>query len=332
MTILITGGAGYIGSHVALALIEAGERVVVLDNLSTGRRRLVPPQAVFVQGEAGDQGLVAGTILAEGVREVIHLAGSIVVSDSVADPCGYYENNSVTSARLIQACEMTGVERFIFSSTAAVYGDGHDRPIRETDALRPASPYGRSKLMTEMMLQDAAAANGFSAAFLRYFNVAGADAKLRSGQVGRATHLVRLASQAALGRRDPIGVFGDDYDTPDGTCIRDYIHVSDLADAHVSLLRHLRAGGDGGPFNAGYGTGVSVTEICEAFDRRLGRPLKRHAAPRRQGDPAYLVADPGRLMAETGWRPRRADLDGIIASAMDWEASQDASDATALAA
>ncbi len=319
-TVLVTGGAGYIGSHAVLALRDAGRPVVVLDDLSTGRRAAVPDGVPFVAGDAGDPALVGRLLRDHAVGAVMHFAGSIVVPDSVERPLDYYRNNTLTSHALIVACVQAGVERFIFSSTAAVYGMPDRLPIDEDTALRPINPYGSSKLMTEWMLRDAAAAHGLRPVVLRYFNVAGADPALRSGQSTRvATHLLKIAAQVATGQRPELQVFGDDYPTPDGTCVRDYIHVSDLAAAHVAALEHLERGGGALTLNCGYGRGYSVRAMVEAVERALGRPLAVRMAGRRAGDPPALVADVGRIGRTLDWTPRFADLDGIVATALAWE-------------
>ncbi|HYD69481.1 UDP-glucose 4-epimerase GalE [Azospirillum sp.] len=318
--VLVTGGAGYIGSHAVLALKAAGVGVVVLDDLSTGRRAAVPDGVPFVQGSAGDAELVADTIARHGVDAVMHFAGSIVVPESVEKPLAYYRNNTVNSHALIETAVRSGVERFVFSSTAAVYGMPDTLPIAEDSPARPINPYGASKLMTETMLRDTGAAHGLRYGILRYFNVAGADPEGRSGQCGKAaTHLIKIAAQVVTGQRPDMTIHGDDYDTPDGTCVRDYIHVSDLADAHVRLIQHLAGGGDSVTLNCGYGRGYSVREVLAAVERATGRPLPVHVGPRRAGDPPALVAGADRIRATLGWRPRHEDLDLIVRSALAWE-------------
>jgi len=320
MTILVTGGAGYIGSHTVHELTGAGEQVVVLDNLSTGFRFALPDTVPLTVGDAGDEKLVAALIARHNVEAIIHFAGSIVVPDSIADPLGYYHNNTATSRALIDVAVKNGVQHFVFSSTAAVYGDQNKTPIHEDDAKTPLSPYGWSKLMTEVMLRDAGQAHGLRHAILRYFNVAGADPKLRSGQsTATATHLIKLAAQAAIGLRPMLSVFGTDYPTPDGTCIRDYIHVTDLARAHLSALRYLRAGGASNTFNCGYGRGSSVLEVIDAIRRVSGLSLTVDYAGRRPGDPACLVADVTRVRAAFDWTPDYDNLDLIVAHALAWE-------------
>ncbi|MCB1487398.1 MAG: UDP-glucose 4-epimerase GalE [Bauldia sp.] len=320
MSVLVTGGGGYIGSHMVWYLCDAGEDVVVIDNLSTGFDWAIAPEARLVQGDCGDLDLLDRVIGENEVDAIIHFAGSIVVPESVADPLGYYLNNTVKSRALIEAAVKGGVGAFIFSSTAAVYGTPETYPVDEDAPLSPESPYGRSKLMTEMMLADASVAHGFSYAALRYFNVAGADPAGRTGQSTKgATHLIKVACEAALGKRDGLTVFGTDYPTPDGTGVRDYIHVSDLVAAHGEALRHLRAGGANLVANCGYGHGFSVLEVADAVKRVSGKDFAVAIGPRRPGDPAAIVASPARIKRELGWQPRNDDLDGIVASALRWE-------------
>jgi UDP-glucose 4-epimerase len=320
MTVLVTGGAGYIGSHMVYALLEAGERVVVLDNLSTGFDWAVAKGAPLVVGATGDQAGVAALIAEHQVDAIIHFAASIVVPDSVADPLGYYRNNTVNSHALIETAVRSGVRHFIFSSTAAVYGNPARVPVREDDATAPMSPYGSSKLMTETMLRDAGAAHGLRHLILRYFNVAGADPQGRTGQSTKgATHLIKVAVETALGRRDKIDVFGTDYPTPDGTCIRDYIHVSDLVRAHADALAYLRGGGDSVTLNCGYGRGFSVLEVIDTVKRVSGSDFKVAFAARRPGDPAQIVAASDRIRATLEWRPQYDDLSMIVAHALAWE-------------
>jgi UDP-glucose 4-epimerase len=322
MTVLVTGGAGYIGSHMVLALRDQGETVVVLDNLSTGQRRLVPAEVNLVVGDVGDRALVADVIARHGVDAIIHFAGSIVVPDSVTDPLGYYHNNTVKSHALIQSAVAAGVPHFIFSSTAAVYGNPGNEPVSEDAATVPVSPYGSSKLMTEWMLRDTSAAHEFRSVALRYFNVAGADPQGRSGQATpRATHLIKVACETALGKRPHMEIFGTDYSTPDGTCLRDYIHVSDLARAHAAALAYLRAGGDATVLNCGYSKGYSVRDVVNAVKRVSGRDFKVRLSPRRPGDPAAIVAASERIRATLGWQPELDDLDTIVRHALAWEQS-----------
>ncbi|MGH6769831.1 MAG: UDP-glucose 4-epimerase GalE [Xanthobacteraceae bacterium] len=320
MTILVTGGAGYIGSHMVHELADAGERSVVLDNLSTGFDWAVAKGVPLVVGETGDQLRVAALVAEHRVDTIIHFAASIVVPDSVRDPLGYYRNNTMNSRALLEVAVNSGVRHFIFSSTAAVYGNPDAVPVAEDASLQPMSPYGSSKLMTEVMLRDVAAASGLKYTILRYFNVAGADPKMRSGQstLG-ATHLIKVAAEAALGSRPQMDVYGTDYSTPDGTCIRDYIHVTDLAHAHLAALTYLRGGGDNGTFNCGYGHGYSVLEVIEAVKRASGADFPVRLTGRRPGDPAAIVADAARIRSQLGWTPRYDDLDTIVAHALAWE-------------
>ena len=320
MTVLVTGGAGYIGSHMVLALVDAGEEVVVIDNLTTGFWWAVAPQAKLVEGDIGDAEFLTRLMAEHKFDAVVHFAGSIVVPDSVSDPLGYYLNNTVKSRTLMDSAVKAGIPRFIFSSTAAVYGNTSTQPVFETVAPQPISPYGTSKLMTEWMLRDTHAAHGLNYVALRYFNVAGADPKGRSGQsTPRATHLIKVACQTALGQRPSMDVFGTDYDTPDGTCLRDYIHVSDLIAAHMDALSHLRRGGESGVFNCGYGTGYSVLEVISAVEKAHGGPIKANRVARRAGDPAAIIAGADRVKTILGWKPKYNDLDAIVASALAWE-------------
>ncbi|MBM3526517.1 MAG: UDP-glucose 4-epimerase GalE [Alphaproteobacteria bacterium] len=320
MAVLVTGGAGYIGSHTVHELVDAGERVVVLDNLSTGFASSLPRPMLPIVGDVGDQALVATLIAEHEIDAVIHFAGSTIVPDSIRDPLGYYRNNTANSRALIETAIKHGVKHFIFSSTAAVYGNPPHVPVSEDDPTVPLSPYGWSKLMTEVMLRDAGAAHGLRHAILRYFNVAGADPKLRTGlSTAGATHLIKVAVEAALGRRARIDVFGDDYPTPDGTCIRDFIHVSDLARAHLAALRHLRGGGDSATLNCGYGRGYSVREVIGAVRRAVGHDFGVRFAGRREGDIVVSVAAAGRIRALLDWKPELDDLDSIVRHALAWE-------------
>jgi len=320
MSVLVTGGAGYIGSHMALELLGADESVVVLDNLSTGLAWAVPKSATLVVGDVGDQPLVQRVVESHGVTSIIHFAGSIVVPDSVADPLGYYLNNTVKSRALIEVAVKSGIHHFIFSSTAAVYGMTGDTPVTEDAPLAPMSPYGSSKRMTEIMLADTARAHDLRYVALRYFNVAGADPNGRSGQsTPRATHLVKVACETALGKRSRMQVFGTDYPTPDGTCLRDYIHVTDLARAHMAALRYLRAGGESDIFNCGYGRGFSVLEVIDAVKRAAGRDFEVRIGERRPGDPARVVAASQRIRKVLGWVPEHDTLDAIVRDALSWE-------------
>ena len=320
MSILITGGAGYVGSHMVYAALERGFDVVVLDNLSTGLRGLVAEAAHFHQGHVGDQTIVRRLINDHSVTAVIHFAGSIVAPDSVKDPLAYYANNTVASRALIEACVLEGVKNFVFSSSALIYGPPLLVAMPETTPKEPENPYGRSKLMTEWMLEDATRAYDFRYAALRYFNVAGADPKGRTGQsTPRATHLIKRACQVALGRVPQLDIFGTDYPTPDGTGVRDYVHVSDLVDAHFIALDHLAGGGPSIALNCGYGRGASVREVIKAVSRVIGRDLPAVESPRRPGDPPALIADPTRLKSDFGWRPKHDDLREIISTAYEWE-------------
>ncbi|MDE2266117.1 MAG: UDP-glucose 4-epimerase GalE [Alphaproteobacteria bacterium] len=320
MKVLVTGGAGYIGSHTTYALLDRGEDVVVLDNLSTGSRSLVGENAVFVEGDVADQALVTRIILEHGIDAVIHFAGSIVVPESVAEPLAYYANNVVASRSLIETCVGEGVKAFIFSSTATIYAADATQPLGEEAPKAPISPYARSKLMTEWMLEDCSRAYDFRHIVLRYFNVAGADPKGRTGQSApKATHLIKRACQVALGRVPHLDVFGTDYPTPDGTGVRDYIHVADLANAHLLALDALRAGAAATSYNCGYGRGLSVRQIIEGVEAVLGHGLPLKEGPRRPGDPPSLISDSSKLKTVLHWQPKHEDLDGIIRSALDWE-------------
>jgi UDP-glucose 4-epimerase len=320
MTVLVTGGAGYIGSHTVHALVDAGEDVLVLDNLSTGFASALPKPMLPVVGDVGDQALVASLIETHGVEAIIHFAGSTIVPESMKDPLLYYRNNTANSRNLIETAVKGGVRHFIFSSTAAVYGNPERVPVAENDPTVPASPYGWSKLMTEVMLRDAFAAHGLGHVILRYFNVAGADPKLRTGlSTAGATHLIKVAVEAALGRRDRIDVYGTDYDTPDGTCVRDFIHVSDLARAHLAALTYLRDGGASTTLNCGYGRGYSVREVLDAVTKAVGHPFAINYAGRRPGDVVVSVAAADRIRELLRWTPELDDLDAIVRHALAWE-------------
>jgi UDP-glucose 4-epimerase len=320
MTVLVTGGAGYIGSHMVFELLDAGEDVVVLDNLSTGFRWALPDSVPLYEGDTGDEELARAIIAKHGVDAIIHFAASIVVPDSVADPLGYYRNNTANSRTLIEAAVKGGVKFFIFSSTAAVYGNPKSVPVSEDAAPDPMSPYGSSKLMTEVILRDTGFAHPLKHVILRYFNVAGADPQMRTGQsTPMATHLIKVAVQTALGLRKKLDVFGTDYPTPDGTCIRDYIHVSDLVRAHSDALRYLRAGGNSATFNCGYGRGFSVLEVIETVKRVSGVDFRVDLAERRPGDPAQIVAASDRARGILHWVPRYDDLPTIVTDALKWE-------------
>ena len=320
MSILVTGGGGYIGSHMVYELADAGERVVVLDNLSTGFDWAVAKDVPLIIGDTSDQNLVAQIIREHKVDSIIHFAAWLVVPDSVMDPLGYYKNNTVNSRALIEAAIRAGVRQFIFSSTCAVYGNPAQVPVTEDTLPAPISPYGWSKLMTEIMLRDAGIAHGLRHVILRYFNVAGADPSCRTGQSTKnATQLIKVAVEAALGRRSKLDIYGTDYPTPDGTCIRDYIHVSDLVRAHSDALRYLRAGGASVTLNCGYGHGFSVRQVVEMVKRVCGVDFKVEIVPRRPGDPAQIVAACDRARAMLGWTPQYDDLATIIAHALAWE-------------
>jgi UDP-glucose 4-epimerase len=320
MAVLVTGGAGYIGSHMVFALTDAGEDVVVLDDLSTGVRSAVPSKARLIIGDVADAALVLRLVTEHRIDEVIHFAAKVVVPDSVADPLGYYLSNTVKTRTLLSAVVGAGVKRFVFSSTAAVYGNPLQNPVTEDTPPMPMSPYGTSKLMSEWMLRDAAAAHGIHYAILRYFNVAGADPAGRTGQsTPNATHLIKVACEAAVGKRKGLDIFGTDYPTPDGTCVRDYIHVTDLAAAHSDALRHLRNGGANLLLNCGYGTGYSVREVVETVKRVSGNNFPVTLMPRRPGDPAAIVARADAIRREIGWQPRYNDLTTIVTNALAWE-------------
>jgi UDP-glucose 4-epimerase len=320
MTVLVTGGAGYIGSHMVHALVEAGESVVVIDNLSTGFSTYLPEGVPLFIGDVADENLVEGVIAAHGIDAIIHFAGSVVVPESMRDPLAYYRNNTMTTRNLLNAAVKCGVRRFIFSSTAAVYGNPDVTPVAEDAATRPLSPYGSSKLMTEIMLHDIAPAYGMEFVVLRYFNVAGADPQGRTGLATMgATHLLKIAVEAATGQRSKIDVFGTDYPTPDGSCIRDFIHVSDLVQAHRAALAYLREGGSSTTLNCGYGRGYSVLETIEAVRRASGRNFAVQYAPRREGDIMTMIADTSRIRATLDWTPQYDDLETIAQHALAWE-------------
>ena len=321
LPVLVTGGAGYIGSHAVLALRDAGWPVAVIDDLSTGFRFAVPEDVPFYQGDIADADLLARIVAEQGIGAIMHFAGSIVVPESVADPLKYYENNTVKSRALIAEAVAHGIEHFIFSSTAATYGAPETSPVSEDSPKEPINPYGWSKLMTERMLADTAAAHDLNYGVLRYFNVAGADPQARTGQsTAGATHLIKVACEAAAGKRDHVGVFGTDFDTPDGTGVRDYIHVSDLAAAHVLLLEALIAEPERSlTMNCGYGRGYSVLEVLDAVDRVTNSTIERRLEPRRAGDPPELVSDPSRIRQTLDWQPQHDDLETIVSHALQWE-------------
>ena len=319
--VLVTGGGGYIGSHVVLALLDAGYRVTVIDNLSSGFRWAVPPAAYFCSGDVADRPLVSRLISEREIGAILHFAGSIIVPESVSNPLKYYRNNTAGTEALLECAVSNGVRHFVFSSSAAVYGHPASMPVTEDAVTTPLSPYGASKLMTEIMLRDVAAAHPLNYCALRYFNVAGADPDGRTGQAtAAATHLIKVAIEAALGRRKEVVIFGDDYATADGTGVRDYIHVFDLACAHVAALKRLTAEPEQSlTLNCGYGRGHSVLEVLDAIDRVAGTRVQRRLAPRRAGDVAALVADNRRILATLEWKPRYADLETIISHALTWE-------------
>ena len=321
LPVLVTGGAGYIGSHAVLALTDAGWPVTVIDNLTTGFRWAVPEDVPFYQGDIADPALLARICSEQGIRAVMHFAGSIIVPESVENPLKYYENNTAKSRSLIAAAVAAGVPHMIFSSTAATYGIPAVSPVREDSPKLPINPYGMSKLMTEMMLGDVAKAHPLNFCALRYFNVAGADPRARSGQsTAGATHLIKVAVEAALGKRSHVGVFGTDYATPDGTGVRDYIHVSDLAAAHVLALEALiSAPTESLTMNCGYGRGFSVLEVLDALDRVTNLTIERRLGPRRAGDPDSLISDNALIKRTLPWEPKYADLDVIVGHALAWE-------------
>ena len=320
-TVLVTGGAGYIGSHAVLALKDAGYGVVVIDNLVTGFRWAVPDDVPFVQGDIADRPLVEATLRDHGISAIMHFAGSVVVPESVENPLKYYHNNSAKTRDLIDSAVRVGVPHFIFSSTAATYGIPDVEAVREDTPQQPINPYGMSKLMTEYMLRDVAAAHPMNFCALRYFNVAGADPQGRTGQsTAGATHLIKVAVEAALGKRESVAIFGNDFATPDGTGVRDYIHVSDLAAAHVLALEALMAEPERNHLlNCGSGRGFSVLDVLNAVDRVTNTPVRRVMSPRRAGDPPALISDNRAILATFPWQPRYADLDVIVAHALAWE-------------
>ncbi|MBT2245473.1 MULTISPECIES: UDP-glucose 4-epimerase GalE [Sphingobium] len=320
-TVLVTGGAGYIGSHAVLALRDAGYPVAVIDNLTTGFRWAIPDDVHFTQGDIADQPLVEALLKEQNVGAIMHFAGSIIVPESVENPLKYYHNNSAKSRNLIESAVNAGVKHFIFSSTAATYGVPKESPVREDSPKLPINPYGMSKLMTEIMLADVAKAHPLNFCVLRYFNVAGADPQGRSGQsTAGATHLIKVAVEAALGKRSHVAVMGTDYDTPDGTGVRDYIHVSDLANAHVLALEALIAAPEENyTLNCGYGRGFSVLEVLDAVDRVTNMTIDRRMEGRRAGDPDSLISDNRKIMAQFPWQPKHANLEEIVNHALAWE-------------
>ena len=320
MTILVTGGAGYIGSHLVHELVDAGEAVVVLDNLSTGFARFLPEAAPLITGDCGDVALLSEIIIRHRVEAIVHCAGSTIIPESIERPLHYYRNNTANTRAVVETAIDHKVRHLIFSSSAAVYGNPSETPVTEDSMTLPITPYGRSKLMAEQMLADAGSAHGLGYVVLRYFNVAGADPKLRTGQSTKtATHLIRVAVQTALGMRPSMHVFGTDYPTPDGTCVRDFIHVTDLVRAHIDALQHLRGGGASNVFNCGYGHGKSVLEVIDAVRRVTAARVPAELAPRRAGDLPIVVASAERARAVLGWRPQFDDIDAIVAHAVAWE-------------
>lgn len=319
--VLVTGGAGYIGSHAVLALKDTGRKVAVIDNLVTGFRFAVPDDVPFFEGDIADAELVTQIIAEQNIGAIMHFAGSVVVPESVENPLKYYDNNTGRTRALLAAAIAAGVPHFIFSSTAATYGVPDVSPVTEDTPQQPINPYGWSKLFTERMLADAAAVYPVNYCALRYFNVAGADPQGRTGQsTAGATHLIKVAVESALGKRDSVAVFGTDYDTPDGTGVRDYIHVSDLAAAHVHALDALETQPDRSlTMNCGYGRGFSVLEVLDAVDRITNAPIKREMQPRRAGDPGALVSDPSLIRRTLPWQPRYDNLDTIVGHALQWE-------------
>jgi len=320
MSVLVTGGAGYIGAHMLLALKDAGEDAVALDNLFSGAQWLAPGSAAFVKADVGDKAALHKVFKDHDVHEVIHFAGSILVPESIKHPLDYYTNNTGATLALLTACVEAGVKRFIFSSTAAIYGTPERVPISEQAPINSITPYGASMAMSERILQDAASAHDLSYVTLRYFNVAGADPDGRAGEIGKPRHLIKVAAQIAVGtRQEKLQVYGGDYPTPDGSAIRDYVHVTDLAQAHLQALERLRKGGASTTLNCGYGRGYSVYEVIESFKRVTGAPLAYDVAPRRAGDPPQLIADNAAIRTVLDWRPRYDDIDFIVETAIAWE-------------
>ncbi len=320
MTVLVTGGGGYIGSHMILTLLDQKEDVVVIDNLVTGNRDAIPAGAQFIEGSLADTGLLNEIFCNHDISDVLHFAGSTSVPESVSDPLAYYRNNTANSLNLLEAMAAAGTGRMVFSSTAAVYKPGCPSPVSETDPVDPASPYGASKLMTERMISDMVATGRLRAGILRYFNVAGADPAGRAGQsTPNAAHLIKVACEAATGQRDSVTVFGTDWPTRDGTGVRDYIHVTDLVSAHLSMLRHLRDGGASLTLNCGYGQGFSVREVLHAVESRSKASIDVIESDRRPGDLAELIACADKLRERLGWHPEHADIDTIVGHALAWE-------------
>ena len=323
MTVLVTGGAGYVGVHMLLALLDAGEAVVALDDLSTGVDWLAPKEVPLIVADVGDEQAVAKVLKEHAIDEVIHFAGSILVRDSIEHPISYYTNNTAKTLQLLKVCVEQGVKRFIFSSTASVYGTPERVPISEQAPISSISPYGASMAMSERILTDVASAHDLSYMTLRYFNVAGADPSGRAGEIGKPSHLVKVAAQIAVGaRQEKLQIYGGDYPTPDGTAIRDYVHISDLADAHLAALERLRGGSPSATLNCGYGRGYSVYEVIEAFKRVTGSALPFEMADRRAGDPPQLIADNAAIRTVLNWRPRYDEIDFIVETALNWERAQ----------
>jgi UDP-glucose 4-epimerase len=319
MGVLVSGGAGYIGGHAVLALLDQGFRPIILDDLSTGSSSFIPENVPLVIGDIGDKELVADVIGKNEIDTILHFAGKTIVSESISNPLNYYLSNTVRSHSLIQVAIENGVKNFVFSSTAAVYGRSELSCVDESAKLAPISPYGMSKLMTEHILRDASAAHGLNYAILRYFNVAGADPQMRHGQVTRnATHLIKQALAAVMGDKQFIEIYGDDYPTRDGTCIRDFVHVSDLANAHIVVLNHLINRGSSIILNCGYGRGYSVKEVLKTVEEVTGKTLEKRIVERRIGDPVSVVSDNRRLLA-LGWKPQFDDLFTIVQHAYKWE-------------
>ncbi|MEM9705902.1 MAG: UDP-glucose 4-epimerase GalE [Pseudomonadota bacterium] len=320
MTVLVTGAAGYVGAHMILALQDAGEAAVALDDLSTGASWLLPDDTELIVGDVGDRNLLDRVFEKHTINDVIHFAGSLELEQSIRDPLAYYQNNTANTLALLRACVRHGVKRFIFSSTASVYGRPDRVPVAENAPINSITPYGASMAMSERILSDAALAYGLEFVTLRYFNVAGADPKGRAGEIGKPTHLIKVAAQIAVGaRKENLQVYGSDYPTPDGTAIRDYVHVSDLAEAHMHALNRLRTGGGSVTLNCGYGRGYSVHEVIEAVSRVSGAPLPFENVERRPGDPPQLIADSAAIRMILDWRPRFDDIDFIVRTAIAWE-------------